>query len=130
MYSYFCLSLKRHLEFQKLADIVETKGLRMLRNDKTRWNSLVAPLRRIMGEYKTLLAKMCEDVVVKEPEMTHKQMAVRESACRNYDLLCDVGTLLALPCLMPMLGSVDFLVKFAQSNHVFVFDYMAVVRIC
>lgn len=130
MYSYFSFSPKRHLEFQKLTDIVETEGLRMLKNVKTRWVSLLAPLRRVMGEYKTLIAKMCEDATVKEPEMTHKEMAARESARRNYDLLCDVGTLLALPCVMPMLESMDFLVKFAQSRNVFVSDYVAVVRIC
>lgn len=83
-----------------------------------------------MDEYKTLIAKMCEDVAVKEPSLIAKQAAAKETARANYDLLCDVSTLLALPCLMPLLESVNFLMKFAQSNHVFVSDYVAAVEIC
>jgi len=130
MYAYFSHSPKRHLEFQKLADLVETEGRRMLRNVKTRWLSLLEPLKRVMGEYKTLVAKMCEDAAVKEPELTAKQAAAKETARRNYDLLCDVGTMFALPCLMPLLDSVNSLMKFSQSNHVFVSDYIAAVKIC
>jgi hypothetical protein len=129
-YSYFSHSSKRHLEFQKLADVVETEGLAILRNVKTRWISLLDPLKRIMGEYKTLIVKMCEDAAVKEPEMTVKQQAARDSARRCFDMLCDVGTLLSLPYLLPLLESVNSLMKFAQSRHVFVSDYVAAVKIC
>lgn len=90
MYSYFCHSPKHHLEFQKLADLVETKGRSMLKNVKTRWLSLLEPLKRVMGEYKTLIAKMCQDAAVKEPELTVKQTTARESARQNYELLCDI----------------------------------------
>ena len=83
-----------------------------------------------MGEYKTLLVKMCEDAAIKEPELTAKQAAAKESARHNYELLCDVGTLLALPCLMPLLDSVNSLMKFAQSNSVFISDYIVAVKIC
>ena len=67
---------------------------------------------------------------MKEPELTAKQAAMREAARQNYNLLCNVGTLLALPCLMPLLDSVNSLMKFVQSNHVFVSDYLAAVKIC
>lgn len=67
MFLYFSHSPKRHLEFQKLADLMETEGRRMLRNVKTQWLSLLEPLKRVMGEYKTLIVKMCEDVAIKEP---------------------------------------------------------------
>jgi hypothetical protein len=130
MHAYFSHSPKWHLESQKLADIVETEGFIMLRNVKTRWISLLEPLRRIMDEYKTLIAKMCEDDVVKKLYLTVKQAAAKETTRLNCDLLCDVGTLLALPCLMPLLQSVDSLMNFAQSNHVFVSDYVAAVKIC
>jgi hypothetical protein len=130
MFSYFSLSPKCHLEFPRLADIVETEGLRMLHNVKTRWISLLGPLRKVVREYKTLMAKMCEIAAMKEPEMAQKQMVDKESARRNYDLLCDVGILLALPFILPMLESVDSLMKFAQSNNVFVVDYVAYVKIC
>jgi hypothetical protein len=39
MYTYFSHSPKKHLEFQKLADVVEIEGLRILRNMTTRWIS-------------------------------------------------------------------------------------------
>jgi hypothetical protein len=106
LYNYFTMSSKKHLEFQKLADIVETEGRRLLKNVKTRWISLLEPLRRVLAEYKTLVVKMCEDSAVKEPALIPKQQASRESAKRNLDLLCDISTLLTLPCLMPLLDSV------------------------
>jgi hypothetical protein len=62
---YFSMSAKKHLEFQRLADIMEIEGLRMLRNVKTHWILLLEPLRRVMGEYKTLIVKMYEDATVK-----------------------------------------------------------------
>lgn len=40
------------------------------------------------------------------------------------------GTFLALPYIMPMLESVDSIMKFALSNNVFVADYVAAFRIC
>jgi len=124
MHAYFSHSPKRHLEFQKLANYMESEGLRMLRNVKTRWISLLEPLRKVMGEYKTMIAKMCEDAIVKELEMTSKQAMAREAACHNYDLLCDVGTLLGLPCILPLLELVNCLMKFAQSNYMFVNDQL------
>jgi hypothetical protein len=73
LYMYFSMSARKHLQFLKLVDIVETEGLRMLQNVKTCWISLLEPPRRVMGEYKTLIVKMCEDAVVKEPALTPKQ---------------------------------------------------------
>ena len=35
LYNYFTVSPKRHLEFTKLVDVVETGGLKLLRNVKT-----------------------------------------------------------------------------------------------
>jgi hypothetical protein len=130
MYAYFSHNPKRHLKFQKLADVVETEGLRVLRNVTTRWISLLDPLRRIMGEYKTLLVKLCDDAAVKEPELTTKQRAAKDAARQNYSLLCDLGTLLSFSYFMPLLECVDSLMRFAQSNHVFVYGYLAVVMIC
>jgi hypothetical protein len=113
IYSYFNMSSKKHLEFQKLVDIAEIEGLRMLWNVKTRWISLLEPLKRILGEYKTLIVKMCEDAAVKEPALIPKQAASRESAKHKSDLLCDIGMLLALPCVLPLLECVNELMKFA-----------------
>ena len=130
MYGYFSHSPKRHLEFQRLPDVLEIEGRKILRNVKTRWISLLDPLKRVMGEYKTLIVKMGEDAAVKLPSLIAKQAAARESARLNYDLLCDVGTLLGLSCFMPLLDCVNLLMKFAQSDNVFVSDYVVVVKIC
>ena len=54
MFSYFSQSPKHHLQFQKLAELVETDGLYMLRNVKTRWLSLLDPLKRIMESTRPL----------------------------------------------------------------------------
>jgi hypothetical protein len=128
IHSYFSHSPKRHLEFTKLAEIVETEGLKILNNVKTRWISLLEPLIHILGEYKTLIAKMCEDAVAKDPEPKAKE--VTEKAKHNLDLLCDVGTLLALPCILPLLEYVDSLMRFIQSRDIFVSNYVVVVKIC
>jgi hypothetical protein len=40
MYLYFCKSNKCHAELQKLDDLMETKGNKMLRNIETRWISM------------------------------------------------------------------------------------------
>ena len=47
-HAYFKHSPKRHLEFIKLAEVMETKGLKLLKNVKTRWVSLIEPLRHII----------------------------------------------------------------------------------
>jgi hypothetical protein len=61
IHAFFNHSPKRLVEFQKLAEIMETKGLRPLKNVATRWVSLLEPLRRLLGEYRTLMAKMHAD---------------------------------------------------------------------
>jgi hypothetical protein len=58
IHAFFNHSPKRLVEFQKLAEIIETKGLRPLKNVATRWVSLLEPLRRLLGKYRTLIAKM------------------------------------------------------------------------
>jgi len=73
MFPYFSHSPKRHLQFQKLAELVETEGRHMLRNVKTRWLSLLDPLKRVMGEYQTLVVTiLCEDSAVMTPRLTTK----------------------------------------------------------
>jgi hypothetical protein len=84
----------------------------------TRWISLLEPLKRISGEYKTFVVKFTED-------------ASKESgAKKNLSLLFDVATLLALPCILPLLEAVKSLIKFIQAVNVFVSDFIAAVKIC
>ena len=61
-YGYFCKSPKRYSEFRQLAELTQTKGLKMLRNVQTRWVTLIEPLRRLLSEYRTLIYKMTTDL--------------------------------------------------------------------
>jgi hypothetical protein len=45
LYGYFPSSPKRHFEFTKLVEIVEIEGLKVFHNVKTRWNSMLTPLK-------------------------------------------------------------------------------------
>jgi hypothetical protein len=58
---FFSHNLKRHLQFTKLAKIMETKGNKILRNTKTRWISMVNPIKHVLSEYHTFLMKMAMD---------------------------------------------------------------------
>ena len=118
LYSYFSSSPKRTLEFQKLAACLESKGNKILRNVKTRWISMLGPAKRLLEEYKPLVMKMAVD-------------APKEAAAKkNLSMLLDWQNMLTLPCLMPMLHSVNSLIKFAQSPACYIVDFISAVKIC
>jgi hypothetical protein len=54
LHSYFTSSPKRYLEFTKLIKIVETSGLKILASMRTRWISMLEPLKHVLSKYKTL----------------------------------------------------------------------------
>jgi hypothetical protein len=60
LHSYFVHSHK-HLEFTKLAKLMQTKGNKILQNVKTMWISMLSPIKRVIIEYITLLVKMALD---------------------------------------------------------------------
>jgi len=78
---------------------------------------MLALLKWVGKEYKTLIVKMA----------THSGFV--EVAMTNLVNLCDVGTILGLPCILPMQKSFNVLMKFAQAMVVFVCDYITVVEI-
>ena len=82
---------------------------------------------KVMGKYKNLFVKMCKDPAVKELVLTSKQAAFRKSAKHNCDLLCDIGTLHALLCVLRLLECINDLMKFAQSQDVYILDYITTV---
>lgn len=43
IYTYYIQSPKRHLECTKLVEIIESRGLKILRNIQTQWISMLAP---------------------------------------------------------------------------------------
>ncbi len=58
MCGYFNHSPKWHLEFQKLVQVLDTKGNKIMKNVKTRWMSMLEPLKWIMAKYHHLFAMM------------------------------------------------------------------------
>jgi hypothetical protein len=98
MYVYL-VYLPKSFELRKLVDVMDIKDPNMLRNIKTHWISLLESLRKIMNKYKTMICKMAKDAVVKYSHLTKKQRSPKETTRYNLDLLCNVGTLLALTCL-------------------------------
>jgi hypothetical protein len=62
LYGYFNHNPKRHLEFSKLTNVMETKGNKILRNIKTRWTSMINPNKWVVLEYYILLMKMALDI--------------------------------------------------------------------
>jgi hypothetical protein len=50
------------MEFTKLAKVMETKGNKILCNIKTKWTSMINPIKRVLPEYYTLFMKMALDV--------------------------------------------------------------------
>jgi hypothetical protein len=64
MYCYFNHSPKRYLGFQRLAQTLETKGNKIIKNVKTKWMSMLDPLKRIIVKYNLLLAMMQADYYI------------------------------------------------------------------
>jgi hypothetical protein len=59
-----------------------------------------------------------------------KDVAIVDNAKANYDLLCNVETLLGLPHVLPLMECVQSLSNFAQSYEAFICDFIAIVKIC
>ncbi len=96
LHVYFAHSPKRHLEFAKLVEIMETKGNKILHNVKTKWISMLSLAKRMMVEYKTLVVKMVMD------QNTNQQSKF------NYEHLCELQILLGLTCICPCYISACF----------------------
>ena len=47
LHGYFSKSPKKYLEFSKLAEIIDTKELKILKHCKTWWDGMLAPLKRV-----------------------------------------------------------------------------------
>jgi hypothetical protein len=77
---------------------------------------MLQPLKWVGKEYKTFITKMATNSVNVE------------SAKANFLNLCDIHMILGLPCILPMLDSVNGLMKFVQDKDVFVCDYIATLK--
>ena len=58
---YFAKSSKKALEFSNLVEVMETGGRKILKHCKTRWVGMLVPAKRVLSEYRLLVAKMAAD---------------------------------------------------------------------
>jgi len=79
---------------------------------------MLAPSKQMLGEYKTLVVKMTDFV------------ASNEAANTNYELLCDVETVMGLTYVLPMLEVVQNLSKFVRYKDTFICDFVSTMKLC
>lgn len=63
LHVYFKSSSKRYLKFITLAQMLHTKGLKIIRHEKFSWLSMLSPLQHIMSKYRTFIQKLYEDSI-------------------------------------------------------------------
>lgn len=78
VYAHFAYSPKKRAKFHTLAQLMETKGLKMLKQVKTRWINMIKPLRQLLAKYRSLMEKMYAD---------HNEKKWRKKALIRYPLL-------------------------------------------
>ncbi len=78
---------------------------------------MLAFSKRLVFEYKYVIMKMSED------------LPTNHVATTNYELLCDVETIMGLTCVLPMLEVVQNLNKRVQNKVCFVCDFVAVMKL-
>jgi hypothetical protein len=84
-----------------LAEMIESRGLIFLKNIKMKWISMLTLFKQMVKEYKTLVVKMSDDVVSNAVVNT------------NFELLCDVETIMGLTCVLLKLEIMQSLNKLA-----------------
>ncbi len=78
---------------------------------------MLAPFKRLVFEYRFVVMEMSEDLPINHVVAT------------NYELLCDVETMMGLTCVLPMLEVIQNLNKFVQNKYYFICDFMAIVKL-
>jgi hypothetical protein len=113
LYAYFAKLPKKALEFSNLAEVMETRGRKILKHCRTRWVGMLAPAKRILSKYRLLVAKMAANYNSHAP------------TCSLYYLLVDVKCLLSMAAIVHLFEKVESLMKFVQNRDVFVCDFVA-----
>jgi hypothetical protein len=116
LHAYFAKLPKNALEFSNLAKVMETGGRKILKHCKTRWMGMLAPAKRILSEYRLLVAKMAANYNSHAP------------ARSLYQLLVDVKCLISMAAIIPLFEKVESLMKFIKSHNVFVCDFFVGVK--
>jgi hypothetical protein len=83
---------KKHLEFIKLVELLNSKNKKILRNIKAQWLRMLAPEVKIMNEY--LLVEMSKDAGIRKP---------KKFATKCFQHLIDIQVLLGLAAILSML---------------------------
>jgi hypothetical protein len=79
---------------------------------------MLAPSKQMFREYKTLVVKMSDDV------------ANNVTININYELLCDVETVMGLTCVLPVLEAMKSLSELTQNMDIFICDFVSTVKLC
>jgi hypothetical protein len=114
LYSYFSYSPKRHLKLEKLCELLQVKGGKILNNMKTRWISILPPLWRVLQEYRPLIIKLYGDTLAR---------AAIKGSKKKFNMLADVKRLLSLAVILHLLQSIKNLIVFAQSLAIYVCNF-------
>ncbi len=73
--------------------------------------------KRFVFEYKSVVMKLLED------------LPTNHVAATNYELLCDVETMMGLTCVLLMLEAVQNLNKLVQNKDCFISDFVASMKL-
>jgi hypothetical protein len=106
------------MEHGILAKLVETKGLKLIHNVKTRWISMLFLSKWILVQYKTLVVKMHDDLHIVVTTNT------------NLQYLYDIEVVMGPTCTMFLLESVHAFIKFVQAHDTFVCDFVINMKMC
>ncbi len=117
MYSFFAHNLKKFSKFTKFVEPLETKGLKLLRNVKTQWVSMLNPLKCVLAHPWFLVVKM------------HFNCEKNKSTLDNFELLCELDLILGLPCVMLILEVVHSLINCAQCRDVFIMEFLNAINL-
>jgi len=79
---------------------------------------MLEPLNNVLAKYKMLIMKMSQDNI----NVVQARL--------NFNLLCDLHTLLNLSYLLPLLEVVNILIKFAQRKNIFNCNFVTIIKIC
>lgn len=101
LHAYFNGHPQRHLDFTKLVEDLKTQGLKILKNVTSKWILLLQPIQRVLKEYYFLMAKI-------------KKVFATFSAHNIFFLMSNIQMLFLFLCVLPLLESVENLIKFAQ----------------
>lgn len=79
---------------------------------------MVALFKVVLEEFKTHIVKMAQN------------FALNEFVVVNYELLCDVESIMGLIYVIPMVESVQILSKYVQNWNMLIYNFVSSVKLC